>query len=282
MYVRPCMLLSFMGENELMNKLISLAGLFFLTGCSTVATVAWYPELSGATIIDQKTQNQFGSGPLILSYDYSGQVPDAQGCYKVSGVTAKWPSGAVNSTEPAIRICEGATSYQVTIPYNGTAEQRLIDANYAAAMDERARQAQIQQQHAAAQSNDHLWAAAILGVANVASAASNPTGGYKPAPATYVPAKTTQQAYAPQKVSSSSGCTSDYDCSPGKQCVKAPMQSNGQCLTPVNSFGLSNPANSLPRTQSILPNLNTQGQCNFNTDCPVGFQCDTKLKVCVK
>lgn len=264
------------------KKIASTLILFFLSGCSTVATVAWHPELSGATIIEQSTNNQFGSGPLMLNYDYSGQVPDGDGCYRVNGVTAKWPSGAVNSTEQFVRICNGATSYQVIIPYNGTSEQRQIDGNYAAAVDENIRQAQIQQQQIAEQSNDHLWAAAILGVANVASTAANPNTGYKPAPSTYVPVQNTQTPRAPTQVVSTSGCSSDFDCGLGKQCVKAPLQVNGQCLTPVNSFGISNPANSLPRTNSVLPNMKTQGQCNFNTDCPVGFQCDSSLKVCVK
>ncbi len=37
-----------------------------------------------------------------------------------------------------------------------------------------------------------------------------------------------------------------------------------------------------PDLDSIGPNMNMEGQCYFNTDYPIGFRCDRKLKVCIK
>lgn len=77
-----------------------------------------------------------------------------------------------------------------------------------------------------------------------------------------------------------SQCSSDFDCGVNQKCVKAPLNSYGTCMTEVNEYNL--PTFSGKDTDSILPNLNLNGQCRFNTDCPVSFKCDQELKVCTK
>lgn len=75
-------------------------------------------------------------------------------------------------------------------------------------------------------------------------------------------------------------CTSDFNCGIGFKCVKAQFQSQGVCMKAVNEFG--DQQFNLPDNNSVMPNLDIEGQCRFSTDCPIGFRCDTKYKVCVK
>jgi len=79
--------------------------------------------------------------------------------------------------------------------------------------------------------------------------------------------------------SGSESCSSSMQCGIGKQCVKEPGRSNGICMQKVDRFG----------TKSYdLPDMDVgvrgfdEDQCRFNTDCPIGFSCDSKYKVCVK
>lgn len=75
-------------------------------------------------------------------------------------------------------------------------------------------------------------------------------------------------------------CTSDYSCGIGFTCVKAPMMGNGVCMKSVNEYGTQQ--YNLPHSESIGPNMDLDGECQFDTQCPVGFRCDTKFKACVK
>ncbi len=75
-------------------------------------------------------------------------------------------------------------------------------------------------------------------------------------------------------------CSSDFNCPFGYQCVKPPLGSTGQCMKAVNEFGV--PTYPMPRMDSVFPNMNMQGDCVFDTDCPIGFRCHPKYKTCVK
>ena len=75
-------------------------------------------------------------------------------------------------------------------------------------------------------------------------------------------------------------CSSDFDCSIGYSCVKETFSSSGVCMKNVNEFGM--PKYNMPNVNSIGPNMNTEGDCTFDTDCPIGFRCNSTYKVCVK
>ena len=75
----------------------------------------------------------------------------------------------------------------------------------------------------------------------------------------------------------SSFACSSFDCSFGG-CVKA-YKMRGQCMKAVNEYGVK--TYQRPRTGSVYSG-DSQGQCRFNTDCPIGFKCDRSLKACVK
>ena len=47
----------------------------------------------------------------------------------------------------------------------------------------------------------------------------------------------------------------------------------------VDSFGT--PTYRMPKSSSIGIG-SADGDCDFNLDCPIGFKCDRKYKVCVK
>lgn len=79
---------------------------------------------------------------------------------------------------------------------------------------------------------------------------------------------------------SDASCSSDFDCGIGYRCVKAPLKSYGTCMKEVDEYGL--PTYNLPSLDSVVPNMNIEGDCDFDTDCPIGFRCHRKYKTCVK
>jgi Ankyrin repeats (3 copies) len=87
------------------------------------------------------------------------------------------------------------------------------------------------------------------------------------------------QVIQPQP-STRSGCTSDFSCTFGSVCVKPPLEVTGICMQTVNKNSVV--IYSQPSNDSIYINTNPSGSCTFNTDCPASFQCDPKLKACIK
>lgn len=75
-------------------------------------------------------------------------------------------------------------------------------------------------------------------------------------------------------------CSSDFECGIGNRCVKAPLQSQGACMKSVDEYGIQQ--YDMPRSESVGPNMNLEGDCNFDTDCPIGFACNRRYKACVK
>jgi hypothetical protein len=82
----------------------------------------------------------------------------------------------------------------------------------------------------------------------------------------------------PAVVNAQKSCFSDFDCRFGEQCVKAPFKTRGICMQPVDDFGIKEYPT--PDPDSMMPKL--EGECQFNTDCPIGFYCHPYYKVCVK
>ena len=74
-------------------------------------------------------------------------------------------------------------------------------------------------------------------------------------------------------------CSSDFSCSIGETCVKAPFKTRGVCMETVDEYGTR--TYNLPNLESVGPRMNDDG-CSFFTDCPIGFKCDRRLKVCLK
>ena len=75
-------------------------------------------------------------------------------------------------------------------------------------------------------------------------------------------------------------CSSDFSCGIGYTCVKAPLKSRGECMKTVNEYGTRQ--YNMPDLDSVGPNMKMGGQCDFSTDCPIGFKCDRSLKACIK
>lgn len=75
----------------------------------------------------------------------------------------------------------------------------------------------------------------------------------------------------------SNNCHSSTECGIGSQCVKKPNSTEGVCMSKVDRYG----------SQSYdVPNVDSTSfgkeSCSFNTDCPVGFSCDSSYKVCIR
>lgn len=75
-------------------------------------------------------------------------------------------------------------------------------------------------------------------------------------------------------------CSSDFDCGMGNSCVKKAFQSEGVCMKNVDEYGIQQ--YNMPDLDSVGPNMDTDGQCDFDTDCPIGFKCNREYKVCMK
>ena len=108
-------------------------------------------------------------------------------------------------------------------------------------------------------------------------------GGSSGSSSTYSPPSTFTKSYSEQAIKSTNSeveCTSDYNCGVGYKCVKAPLKNRGVCMKSVNEFGVKQ--FNMPDSNSVGPNLDLDGQCTFDTDCPIGFKCDPKYKACIK
>jgi len=73
------------------------------------------------------------------------------------------------------------------------------------------------------------------------------------------------------------GCYSNYDCNYGESCVKAPYETDGVCMKKVDEFGMETYDSSDDDSYD-----NENNRCDFDMDCPIGFECDEHYKVCVK
>lgn len=83
-----------------------------------------------------------------------------------------------------------------------------------------------------------------------------------------------------ENVQHARGCASDYSCGVGYKCIKEPLKSRGICFRSVNSSG--GKVFNMPDPESVGINTDMKGQCDFTTDCPIGFKCDRVRKVCIK
>lgn len=98
-----------------------------------------------------------------------------------------------------------------------------------------------------------------------------------------------QQSGQPSAAASSDGltspgqsprCSSDFSCGAGHVCIKANYSSTGYCAQEVDEYGV--PTFSLPDPDSVIPNIPSSGDCQFATDCPPGFTCETASGACLR
>jgi len=70
-------------------------------------------------------------------------------------------------------------------------------------------------------------------------------------------------------------CSTDMDCAMNGVCVKAPFELRGICVKQVDKYGTPKP----DQKRNYDP---FEGMCSYNSDCPIGFFCSSKHKVCIK
>lgn len=114
---------------------------------------------------------------------------------------------------------------------------------------------------------------------NIKSDLSEPDSSLN-SPNTYVDVGSTGRSKSSSTSSShvTMGCSSDFSCGIGSSCVKARFSSNGVCMRTVDANG-SRIYNS-PSLESV--GVRASEGCRFNSDCAIGFNCDNRLKVCIK
>lgn len=245
-----------------------------LFGCAAPqTTVTWHSDVPGATITELGSNKQWQGIPYILPYNWHADNVNENGCLKVRGVIAKWPSGYTVTTPDPITLCGEPGPFNYKIQYSGNEQQKSIDAPYGERLI-RERIAASEKQRKSNENNNGYLIGVAIGAALGVYGNSQSNTNYKP---------TTSPNYStkPKKTNIGS-CSSDYDCALNSICVKEPMSNTGQCLVPVNEFGTPQIQPIQKRLDSHNPNYEFKGQCMFDTECGIGFSCDKKLKVCTK
>lgn len=269
----------------MMNKeMIVLISALSLFGCSAPqTTVTWHSNVPGARITEIGSNNYWEGIPYILPYNWNAKHLNENGCLKIRGVVAKWPSGYTITTPDPIILCGKPGPFNYKIEYTGTADQQAIDVPYGKgliemrlAFQERDRQTQIERAKRDAISSEN---GALIGLAIGAALSEYGKTLTNSPPPSYMPLPVQAPSRKQVKLGS---CTSDFDCATNALCVKQPMSNTGQCLVPANEFGAPQKQPVPKRFDSYNPNFEFKGQCTFDFDCGIGFMCDKKLKVCVK
>ena len=73
-------------------------------------------------------------------------------------------------------------------------------------------------------------------------------------------------------VSGGRSCFSNMNCGIGFTCIKKSYEPTGICMKKVDQYGIEDPT----------IDDGTPKQCNYPSDCPIGFKCDPDHKICIK
>lgn len=106
------------------------------------------------------------------------------------------------------------------------------------------------------------------------------TGAMAGAAATSPPPPSGAASATPATTPASKTCTSDFTCGVGYTCVKKQFASSGFCAKSVDEMGVQ--TFETPSTDSVGPKLPERTDCQYVTDCPVGFRCDLATGACLK
>lgn len=264
-----------MASRSISLVLGSVLPAIFSVGCASQIGLTVHSDPPGATITELETWQSFGSAPQRVVYEKSALAAYAneQGCARVKGFRARWLSGAATDVEP-LQICRNVGDEQViTLRRDPSAPGYATDLEYAQRLMHAQRLAQLEAELRQAEAAMLLYpAAASLGQAIGCAAAGNCRA---------LSSTTTSSTYLPSITApTTKECSSDFSCGIGYTCVKAPLKTSGVCMKSVDEYGLRQ--FNTPSTQSVGPNLDLQGQCQFDTDCPVAFRCDRTYKACIK
>lgn len=156
---------------------LAVVGAALLSGCATRATLTINSQPEGAFIREIGTGLTLGTAPANIYYEPSvlNRHRDYGGCFKVKGIEATWPSGAVSRLDP-IRLCgEDTGRYTITLNRDPALPGLDVDLNYSL---------RLQSTRAAQQAADAAStaaAAAALSASQARNADSSPSGsGFAP------------------------------------------------------------------------------------------------------
>jgi hypothetical protein len=75
-------------------------------------------------------------------------------------------------------------------------------------------------------------------------------------------------------------CSSDYSCGVGFTCVKNNFSASGYCAKNVNPYGVQQFDAADPGSVNVK--TPSKRDCQFDSQCPVGFRCEASSGACVK
>lgn len=239
-----------------------LISAFLLNGCAT-----FNPSQSGI--------NALNAGNYQQAYNTFLQCAQAGDPFCINNIGAMYENGQMQggrNVAEAIQYYALAARYGIPVAQQNLS--RLGQPIPPADLQYQYQQQLLIEQQAAAELGRSLGCALGGGCTNQSYQPSYPTQ-QTIAPVTQTIAPATQ-------IITPSGCTSDFDCGFGNQCVK-PSGSfgKGRCVTPVNEFGTK--TYEVP-TPSVGPR--EIPSCQLTTDCPIGFTCSKQTGelygLCVK
>ncbi len=256
---------------RLLTLVLPLLG---VTSCMSTPT----PEMSLCKE-DRAVMTAFYAGSgfkhLAAGVDDSGRTYCVYGQHQI--MNEQTSPAAVCNRIPGIRQCNVIEIKMGTATYSGLASSYgrviAIDTDRMVAQATAAHTAAVPQQQssvdpAVAQSLGFMLGCALSG-GNCATPSPSPPP---------IIARQQQPATKPFRPipligAASSGCVSDFDCGPGRQCQKPPMSSTGFCYRGYIAEA--------PRPSSVQPNFNPYPQCFSDANCPLNSRCDTFVKACV-
>jgi hypothetical protein len=166
--------------------------------------------------------------------------------------------GELQATRAAAIAESGSAQRRLQVKREG-AERRYERALEAREVERRQEQEELQRRVAAANAR-RAEEEADANATRVAVAAV--LGGVAAGMVAYA-ATMNDPAFTPAEVA---GCSSDYDCGPGRTCAKRAGEMTGTCARRVNGYGT--PSYGHPNPSSFGPG---QWQC----PCDIGFRCDS-------
>lgn len=255
--------------------------LILLIGCSTktpMPEMLYYKQASFLVKMDRckeagyLTSYDYTSGFTALSYIVNTWDFDEQNFKKkYTEMEYVW-KGRITSPEE----CENTKIHNQSLITDANNHRRESQQSVATANSRRDSQQSVAKANSSSSNSGDILQAITLLLQGVSQAADMVADSYNRSSENM---PTVQPINYPNSNQSTGGCTNDYQCGGTLRCVKAPMASRGQCVQPVNNTG--RPVYIPPSPSSNKPNINPQGQCVTNAQCPANFNCDRGIKLCV-
>ena len=137
-------------------KYLFVVPFIILTGCATQtsqSSVTIFSQPVGAYLVEMNTGTSIGLAPNVAVYDNSLLFTnmDENGCFRLNGWEATWPSGAKATSQQVLLMCGGTGAYNITLSRPANHPNLQQDLEFALQVESiRAQQRQTEAAEAAA------------------------------------------------------------------------------------------------------------------------------------